>query len=126
MLGICNGLQVLIKSGVLLADDAQGPPATLTWNESGRYEDRWVQLAVSGNKCVFLRGLSRCICRWRMPKANLWPATPRRSLSLEDAGQLVLRYATATSGLATAFPENPNVRRPAWPAFVTRPAACRP
>ena len=34
---------MLIKSGVLLADDAQGPPATLDLNDSGRYEDRWVR-----------------------------------------------------------------------------------
>ncbi len=45
ILGICNGFQILIKSGVLLADDPQcGPAATLTWNDSGRFEDRWIHL----------------------------------------------------------------------------------
>src|SRR3989304_9215286 len=58
VLGICNGFQVLIKSGLLLEDDpAQGPPASLVWNDSGRYEDRWVRLAVEGTKSVFLRGI---------------------------------------------------------------------
>src|SRR5690606_38850526 len=35
VLGICNGFQILIKSGLLLPiDEAEGPQATLTWNES--------------------------------------------------------------------------------------------
>ena len=47
ILGICNGFQILIKSGVLLPIDSnQGALATLTWNRSGRYTDRWVNLEV--------------------------------------------------------------------------------
>ncbi|MEX0819143.1 MAG: phosphoribosylformylglycinamidine synthase subunit PurQ, partial [Pirellulaceae bacterium] len=56
ILGICNGFQVLIRSGILLADDEQGEPATLTWNASGKFEDRWVKLGVDGQRSVFLRG----------------------------------------------------------------------
>src|SRR5437870_11738191 len=41
ILGICNGFQILIKSGILLSvDPRRGAAATLTWNESGRVEDR--------------------------------------------------------------------------------------
>ena len=60
ILGICNGFQVIIKSGILLDDEPSpasgypGPPATLTYNDSGKYEDRWVRLGVAGAKCVFL------------------------------------------------------------------------
>ena len=57
ILGICNGFQILIRSGILLADDDQGEPATLTWNTSGKFEDRWVKLGVDGDKSVFLRGI---------------------------------------------------------------------
>ncbi len=57
ILGICNGFQILLKSGLLLPDDDQPrPPATLTWNDSGRFEDRWVQLQTDHDRCVFLRG----------------------------------------------------------------------
>ena len=59
ILGICNGLQVLLKSGVLLPDDDAGPVATLTWNDSGKFEDRWVNLCRSGTSCVFLSGVER-------------------------------------------------------------------
>ncbi|MCC7084534.1 MAG: phosphoribosylformylglycinamidine synthase subunit PurQ [Pirellulales bacterium] len=41
ILGICNGFQVLFKCGLLRND-----VATLAWNTSGRFEDRWVNLQV--------------------------------------------------------------------------------
>ena len=45
ILGICNGFQVLIKSDVLLdASPQDGPPATLTFNDSGKYEDQVVNM----------------------------------------------------------------------------------
>ena len=52
ILGVCNGFQILIKSGVLLPDKAAEPIATLTLNDSGKFEDRWVRLAVTPNNCV--------------------------------------------------------------------------
>jgi len=56
ILGICNGFQILIRSGVLPdGDPKDGPPATLTSNDSGRFEDRWVRLEVCGSRSVFLR-----------------------------------------------------------------------
>lgn len=57
ILGICNGFQILIKSGFLLPADQEGLPATLTWNESGRFIDRWVSLKANSNRCVFLRDI---------------------------------------------------------------------
>ena len=58
VLGICNGFQIMIKSGLL--PWAQVNPATahtdatLAWNECGRFEDRWVHLRADSDKCVFL------------------------------------------------------------------------
>ena len=58
ILGICNGFQILMKSGILLPVDAQGPPATLTWNDSGKFEARWVELRASSAKSVFFAGIA--------------------------------------------------------------------
>ena len=57
-LGICNGFQVMIKSGLLPwgrvdAGEAHRD-ATLAWNDCGRFEDRWVHLKAASDKCVFL------------------------------------------------------------------------
>src|SRR5436190_5422605 len=55
IIGICNGFQVLLKTNLLAAADAAGPTATLTLNDSGRFEARWVRLAIEPGKCVFLQ-----------------------------------------------------------------------
>ena len=99
ILGICNGFQVLIRSSVLLEGDAQnGPLATLTNNDSGRYEDRWVRLRVAGNKCVFLAGIDSMY----LPVAHAEGKFVARSTSvldqLEAAGRLVLRYLAQEEG----------------------------
>jgi len=46
IIGICNGFQILVKSGFLpnLAGDFQTIEATLTLNDSDKFEDRWVYL----------------------------------------------------------------------------------
>lgn len=63
-LGICNGFQVLMKSGILPGGSATWPPqpdklpdATLTWNDNGKYTTRWVHLKAAGSSSVFLRGI---------------------------------------------------------------------
>lgn len=113
VLGICNGFQILIKSGILLEDDpVAGPAATLTWNETGRFEDRWAHLAVSGNKSVFLAGIKSMY----LPIAHAegkFVARDKQTLDLlATSGQLVLRFArdaqTAASDEPLPFPANPN------------------
>jgi len=110
ILGICNGFQVLIKSGVLLDSDAQGPLATLTWNDCGRFEDRWVRLGVDGTKCVFLAGIESMYLPVAHAEGKFMARNAEVLKSLEVAGQLVLRYRRLDGAAATAvsFPDNPN------------------
>jgi len=58
VLGICNGFQVLAKMGILPGDDLPTPThqkdVTITYNDSNKFEDRWVYLAPLTNKCVFI------------------------------------------------------------------------
>ena len=45
VLGICNGFQVLVKSGLLPGGDGDSAPrASLVYNASGHFIDRWVSL----------------------------------------------------------------------------------
>ena len=46
IIGICNGFQVLVKTGLLPGKEVPDfvQTASLTLNNSGRYEDRWVTL----------------------------------------------------------------------------------
>jgi phosphoribosylformylglycinamidine synthase subunit PurQ / glutaminase len=92
MLGICNGFQVLMKSPVLLDDDAGGPTATLTLNDCGRYHDCWVRLEVHGTKCVFLSGIERMYLPVAHAEGKFVARDEATLRRLDTAGQLVLRY----------------------------------
>ena len=96
ILGICNGFQVLMKSPVLLDHDAaKGPAATLTTNDCGRYQDRWVRLETRGEKCVFLRGIERMYLPMAHAEGKFVARDEAALGQLEAAGQLVLRYVHA-------------------------------
>jgi phosphoribosylformylglycinamidine synthase len=57
--GICNGFQVLVKAGILpRVNKGETPRVTLTNNDSGKFECRWVHLGVNQNSpCVFTKGM---------------------------------------------------------------------
>ena len=94
ILGICNGFQVMIKSSILLPPDPRrGPPATLTNNDSGKYEDRWVRLRVDGQKCVFFRGIESLYLPVAHGKGKFVARDAEALAELDRAGQLPLRYA---------------------------------
>jgi phosphoribosylformylglycinamidine synthase len=93
VLGICNGFQVLLQTGLLLADADGSRQATLAHNTSGRFVDRWVGLRNTGGPCVFLQGLES----FELPVAHAEGRFATRSATdfarLDAAGQLPLRYA---------------------------------
>src|SRR6059058_1227285 len=95
IIGICNGLQILVKSGVLLPDRADEPIATLTLNESGKFEDRWVNLRVTGDKCVFLRGIEQMYLPVAHAEGKFVARDEGTLQQLDAAGQFVLRYTLA-------------------------------
>jgi phosphoribosylformylglycinamidine synthase len=108
ILGICNGFQVLMRSG-LLFDRDRADLATLTLNDSGHFEARWVHLRVPETRCIFFRGLTSLY----LPVAHAegkFVAAPTVAAELRGQGRIVVEYATSTGALADAqcYPENPN------------------
>lgn len=95
VLGICNGFQVLIKTGLLLNDvPGEEPSATLAWNNCGCFQDRWVRLVTCPRSHnVFLRGIEEMY----IPMAHAEGRFAARDLEtlkkLDTSGQLALRYA---------------------------------
>ncbi len=96
--------RALIKSGTVGSNPIPretGSP--LTWNDNGRYTDRWVRLSPRGSNCVFLRGIESLYLRLPMAKASLWRArTNRLSTNSRPAAKLSLRYGDASGA------DNPN------------------
>jgi len=109
ILGICNGFQVLIRSGLLLPDHPQaGPAATLTWNDSGRFEARWVELVVRGSRCVMLQGIERIYLPVAHAEGKFVPRDEDTFEHLDRQQQLVLRYVGREAGPSPVYPDNPN------------------
>jgi phosphoribosylformylglycinamidine synthase len=106
ILGICNGFQALLKAGLIIPPDEDGPLATLTNNASGKFEDRWVYLRAAGN-CPFLKGYDILHLPVAHAEGKLVFRQPWILQGLEQAGQAVLHYADER-GKPGAYPINPN------------------
>lgn len=98
LLGICNGFQILLRTGMLVADDEMGSPVTLMENVSRRYIDRWVQLQVEPNtRCVFLQDISTLYLPIAHAEGNFQVREPRQLSRLAENGQLPLTYTADTN-----------------------------
>ncbi|MHB1557405.1 MAG: phosphoribosylformylglycinamidine synthase I [Isosphaeraceae bacterium] len=109
VLGICNGFQVLVRAGLLPGDAATGR-ATLARNESGRFEARWVRLAVRPGHSPFLpAGFAPAI---ELPVAHgegrFVTSDAADLAALDRAGQIVLQYADHEGRPTDRYPDNPN------------------
>jgi phosphoribosylformylglycinamidine synthase len=151
--GICNGFQVLVKAGLLPGEDPsakfkeQSPKRetpssifdprssnfglTVTYNESAKFEARWVRLKVCTDRCPFLGD-----CGLRIADRGFENRNPIQSAihnpqsailempvehaegrvvaadasvvrELEQAGQIALRYVDE-GGRHDTYPANPN------------------
>lgn len=107
ILGICNGFQALLKAGLIVCPDDDGPLVTLTNNISGRLEDRWIYLQAKADKCPFLKGYEKFELPVAHGEGNLIAREPWILKGLDQAGQAVLKYVDA-NGNPGPFPVNPN------------------
>ena len=60
VMGICNGFQVLVKAGILPGINTGAIESTLSFNDSGSFIDKWVELE-PGGRCVWTKGLKETI-----------------------------------------------------------------
>ncbi len=107
ILGICNGFQAILKAGLLMLPDDEGPIATLAHNESGKFEDRWIQLQAYPAKCPFLTGIDRMYLPVAHGEGRFLCREEWQLRGLGESGLVVLRYVT-DDGQPAAYPANPN------------------
>ena len=112
ILGICNGFQLLVKLGLLpaLDNDYGHQTATLTNNDSGRFEDRWVHLAVNpAAPCVFTKGMQRVYYPVRHGEGKFVARDSELLDRITAANQVVFSYIDGQTGRPTnRYPDNPN------------------
>ena len=68
VLGICNGFQILVETGLLPNGTVGKRGAALLQNKSARLESRWVELTVTDTQSIWTKGLEGRILR--MPVAH--------------------------------------------------------
>lgn len=108
--GVCNGFQALMRLGLLPNVGGRlEQEATLTRNDSGRFEDRWCEVVANPRaRTPFLAGLERL----RLPvrhgegKLVLRDAGVRRAVV--EGGLDALGYCDGAGTRTERYPENPN------------------
>jgi len=95
VLGICNGFQVLVKTGLL--PGGEGRAVTLAHNDTHRYQDEWVRLEVPTDRCAFVRKGERYYFPIAHAEGKL-VASEETLNRLEEQGQVVFRYAKNPNG----------------------------
>jgi phosphoribosylformylglycinamidine synthase I len=111
MIGICNGFQVLVKLGLLPGTEPASftQTCTLTFNDSGRFENRWCHLkADPKNPSPWLKGVDGIYLPVRHGEGKFIPGSDALLKELQANGQTCLRYAAEDGSAPKGFPENPN------------------
>jgi phosphoribosylformylglycinamidine synthase len=110
-LGICNGFQILVETGLFeqgIAAPRAARRIALDANASGRFECRWVELQSQRSACAWLEPGER----WPAPVAHAegrFSVRDAQTLAeLRARGQIALTYAASEPGRAPDYPANPN------------------
>ena len=103
ILGVCNGFQVLVESGIFEPD--RGPAErsiALYANASNRYECRWVEVESQASRCLWLTEGERMPCPVAHAEGRFVVRDAGRLEELRAAGQIALTY------VGEGYPANPN------------------
>ena len=110
VMGVCNGFQLLVKMGYLPALNGDyRQTCTLTYNDGGRFEDRWCRLQVDQDSpCVYTSGIEELYLPVRHGEGKFLTIDAATLEQLEKNHLTVLKYADATLQPTMNYPDNPN------------------
>jgi phosphoribosylformylglycinamidine synthase I len=109
VLGICNGFQVLVKTGILPGDNSENRQAgvTITNNDSGKFEDRWVYLAPQSKRCVFIEPGRQIYLPIAHGEGKVVTRDAATLEELRTGGHIAFKYVDK-NGKEGDYPVNPN------------------
>ena len=123
VLGICNGFQVLVKTGILPGNhESRATPAspnrlrhggsherrvTITYNDSGKFEDRWVYLAPQTKRCIFIEPGRQIYLPIAHGEGKVVTKDKATVEELNSAGHIAFKYVDE-NGSEGGYPVNPN------------------
>jgi len=125
VLGICNGFQVLVKAGILPGSDKKSATestegteknqlsetgnqsVTITYNDSGKFEDRWVYLAPQTEKCIFIEPGRQIYLPIAHGEGKVVAKDTNTLEKLRAEGHVAFKYVDK-NGKEADYPINPN------------------
>lgn len=113
IMGVCNGFQLMVKMGMLPGFDGNylAQSVTLTHNDGGRFQDRWVYLKVDqASPCIYTKGIEKGIYLPMRHGEGKFLCDSHETLNrIEQEHLSVLKYSSFDYATpAVNFPENPN------------------
>lgn len=108
MIGICNGFQALIRTGLLPFRTIGQMQATLNTNASGHFECRWIRMSVEKNsKSVFMKK-SEIVTYPIAHGEGRFFCDEETLAKVEKEKLVVFRYIDEMNKPTMDYPENPN------------------
>ncbi len=108
VLGICNGFQVLVKMGILPGNGLfKQEDVTITYNDSGRFEDRWVYLMPQTDRCVFIEPQRQIYLPVAHGEGKVVTKDAETLERLKSDGCVAYKYVDK-NGEEGPYPVNPN------------------
>lgn len=112
ILGVCNGFQLMVKTGLLpgFDNDYASQTTTLTFNDSGRFEDRWVYLVANPDSpCIYTKGLAGIYLPVRHGEGKFVAKDESCLARLHREKLVAVQYSDSNCRTATmSYPANPN------------------
>lgn len=108
IVGICNGFQILVESGLLPDGQISDAPkqVSLIYNQGGQFECTWSRVKIGESACAFIRPeLVDTVQDIPVAHGEGRFVAPAIEIPTE---QVVMRYANSDGTIATAYPDNPN------------------
>ena len=113
VLGICNGFQVLVKTGILPGFDTDSigdltnHKVSIIDNDCGKFEDRWGYLECVSDKCVFTDTGRRVYFPIAHGEGKVVTKDDATLEKIVAGDQIAFKYVDA-DGNEGSFPVNPN------------------
>lgn len=108
IIGICNGFQTLVRTGLLPFGNLGKMDATLAPNDSGHFECRWVRLSSQKSRCKFLDGIEDQGWYSVNHGEGKFFANAEIIKKVEGQNLVTFRYVDEKGIPTQEYPDNPN------------------
>ncbi|OGH12690.1 MAG: phosphoribosylformylglycinamidine synthase I [Candidatus Levybacteria bacterium RIFCSPHIGHO2_01_FULL_40_10] len=109
IVGICNGFQVLVRTGLLPFNTPGEMGATLSQNASGHFECRFIRIKIEDSRAVFLKPYVGEIIDIAVNHGEgRFYALPDVLEKIEKENLVFARYVDESGSPTQIYPKNPN------------------